>query len=104
MTKTPLGVIDETQRGFQIILFRDRYGTQCSLQQSSIADYEPPGSSAIWLGVDRQTNRRDGIFDESNTTRMHLDLKQVEALVAVLEQWVQTGSFSDDTTMEVPKV
>jgi len=93
MKRTPLGKVEETKRSFQIIKFTDRYGTPCSLQQSSIADYNPSGSTAIWLGVDRQTAQHDGIFDESNQTRMHIDLAQAKALVAVLEQWIACGSF-----------
>lgn len=94
--KTPLGPVEETGRRFQIIQFRDRYDTPCSLQQSSLADYNPPGSSAVWLGVDRQSEPHDGMFDAANQTRMHLDLKQVKALIAVLEQWVASGSFVEE--------
>ena len=93
--RTPLGKIDYTDREFQIITFNDRYDTPCSLQQSSLADYEQPGSSAVWLGVDRQTGKHDGVFDAANQTRMHLDFKQVKALIAVLEQWVKNGRFAD---------
>jgi hypothetical protein len=93
--KTPLGRVEKTSRKFEIITFKDRYGTPCSLQQSSLADTEPPGSSAVWLGVDRQVVRHDGMFDEANQTRMHIDLKQAKALVAVLEQWIASGSFTE---------
>ena len=93
--KTPLGVVEFTSREFRMIRFKDRYNTPCSLQQSSIADYEPPGSSAVWLGVDKQAPEHDGIFDAANQTRMHLDLKQVKALIAVLEMWVATGEFAE---------
>jgi len=93
--KTPLGKVDYTKRQFQIIRFKDRYDTPCSLQQSSLADYNPPGSSAIWLGIDRQDSPHDGMFDAANQTRMHLDLKQAKALVAVLEQWIASGSFGE---------
>src|ERR1700689_1423192 len=92
---TPLGPVTETAREFQIILFKDKYGTPCSLQQSSLAEFEPPGSSAVWLGVDRQDGPHDGMFDAANQTRMHLDLKQAKALNAVLEQWIASGSFVD---------
>ena len=92
---TPLGKVEKTLREFEIIQFKDRYGTPCSLQQSSLADYNPPGSSAIWLGVDRQQGQHDGVFDPSNQTRMHLDLQAAKNLVAVLEQWIQFGSFTD---------
>jgi hypothetical protein len=76
---TPLGPLTRTERHFEIVLFQDRYKTPCSLQQSSLAESEQPGSSAVWLGVDQ--------------ARMHLDLGQVQALIAVLENWVASGSF-----------
>ena len=90
---TPLGKLKQTARQFEIIYFKDRYKTPCTLQQSSIADFVQPGSSAVWLGVDRNTGEHDGVFDSGNTTRMHLDLEQVKALIVVLENWVGSGSF-----------
>lgn len=74
-----LGPITHTARGFQTISFRDRNGQECSLQQSSLADFEPPGSSAVWLGV--------------GGSRMHLDLARVSALYAVLGTWLKEGRF-----------
>ena len=71
--------IKKTNRGFELIEFRDRNGQQCSLQQSSVADYEQPGSSAIWFGVG----------DE----RMHIDLKQLKMLIPHLQAWINGGSF-----------
>jgi hypothetical protein len=50
---TPLGPVEETNRHFQIICFRDRYDTPCSLKQSSLGDCDPPGSSAVWLDVQK---------------------------------------------------
>jgi hypothetical protein len=41
-----LGKLRQTERGFEIITFHDRYNQACSLQQSSLA-FE----SAIWLGI-----------------------------------------------------
>jgi hypothetical protein len=98
--KTPLGTVGFTNRAFEIILFQDRYGTPCSLQQSSLADFEQPGSSAVWLGVDQQLSGHDGIFDPANQTRMHLDLAQVKALICVLEQWLTNGHFTDPQNSE----
>ena len=66
-------------RNFESIAFEDRYGQQCSLQQSSVADYEPPGSSAVWFGVDGH--------------RMHIGLDQMKKLLPHLQVWVETGSF-----------
>jgi hypothetical protein len=97
--KTPLGDLNLTQRGFECIVFEDRYEQKCSLQQSSIFDDEhasQPGATAVWLGIDRQTEPRDGMFDSANLTRMHLDRKGVQALVAVLETWLKCGSFAED--------
>lgn len=74
--------VKKTERGFQVIDFDDRYGTHCSLQQSSLAEYEPPGTSAIWLGVDHK-----------DISRMHLDLEQVQWLIGHLQNWVETGEF-----------
>lgn len=91
--KTEIGNVEETRRGFQIILFQDRYEKRCSLQQSSLAEFEPAGSSAIWLGIDQQSVIHDGIFDLANSTRMHLDLEQVKNLILVLDRWVMTGEF-----------
>jgi hypothetical protein len=96
--KTPLGNVELTKREFEVITFKDRYETPCSLQQSSICDdthADQPGATAIWLGVDRQTAQHDGMFDEANRTRMHLDRAHVKALIAVLEMWIQFGSFTD---------
>ena len=95
--KTPLGKVTKTERGFEIIKFKDRYDTPCSLQQSSLADREPSGASAIWLGVERQDRRLKRKHDSmflANATRMHIDLKQAKALVAVLEMWTECGSFT----------
>lgn len=72
--------IRNTERGFEIINFKDEYGLECSLQQSSLADFKQPGSSAIWLGV--------------NNNRMHLKLDQVKELNDFLTRWIRTGSFA----------
>lgn len=82
-----LGKVIVTDRGFELIEFEDRYNQKCSLQQSSLADYAHPGTSAIWLGVDTDLN---GI--EVNC-RMHLDLKQAKLLIKSLQRWVKTGNF-----------
>lgn len=104
----------KTNRGFQIIEFKDRYGVKCQLQQSSLADFEPPGSSAVWLGVadaKPQIMASDAIKlglktkettgwvpfpipdDVLLTTRMHLDLEQAKWLVKELQHWIENGKF-----------
>lgn len=71
--------VEHTGRGFEIINFVDRNGADCSLQQSSAAEYTEPGVSAIWLGA--------------SDRRMHLSLNQVKELLPHLKSWVKNGSF-----------
>lgn len=73
-------VLERTSRGFQIFNFHDRYQLACSLQQSSLAEYEPPGTSAVWLGTD--------------VDRMHLDRERVTWLVEQLQHWLDKGEFN----------
>jgi hypothetical protein len=74
--------IKRTNRGFELVEFTDAYGLHCSLQQSSLAEFEPPGSSAIWLGPEE--------------SRMHLKLEQVKELNALLSNWIETCSFEEN--------
>jgi hypothetical protein len=78
-----LGKVDKTERGFHIIEFKDHYGKPCSLQESSLAVYQKPGSSALWLGV-----------NEGVGNRMHLTVDQVEALVRHLSHWLEEGTLA----------
>jgi hypothetical protein len=78
--KKSLGPVTQTGRGFEVIEFRDRYDQECTLQQSSLADYTKPGSSAVWLGTGED--------------RMHIDYDQAKLLVSALKRWIKTGSFS----------
>ena len=78
----PLGTVISTARGFELIEFRDRCDKECTLQQSSLAEYTKPGSSAIWLGTGED--------------RMHIDYGQAKALVSTLKRWIKTGSFAED--------
>lgn len=90
-SKSKLGVVTQTVRGFELIDFVDRYGEACSLQQSSLAIYEQPGASAVWLGCDHETiHEKTG---ERCGARMHLDREKVAALIPHLQAWLKTGSF-----------
>ena len=66
---------EKTQRGFDVITFRDRYNEQCSLQKSSLASED-----AIWFGVDK-------------SDRMHLTQEQVQELLPYLEHFAETGEL-----------
>lgn len=71
--------VKKTERGFEIINFKDFYGAECSLQQSSLALYGQPGCSAIWFG--------------QGDKRMHINRELMEDLLPHLERWVKEGSF-----------
>jgi len=87
-----LGRVNETHRGFEIIEFNDRYDAACSLQQSSLAEYTQPGSSAIWLGCEKNAEPHH-VTGSPMAPRMHLDRNQVKALIRHLQSWIDTGSF-----------
>jgi hypothetical protein len=93
----------ETKRGFGHIVFKDRYGETCSLQESSLAT-----EAAIWLGIDDpwpklfygrtppggwQDMSRDlppGVDYALCSGRMHLTREQVRVLLPILTHFVET--------------
>lgn len=82
---SPLGPIAHTGKGFEIVYFRDHYDADCSLQMSSLADYEQPGTSAVWLGLEESAR--------AGKPRMHLNREQVQALIAHLHNWLENDTF-----------
>lgn len=84
--------VKHTSRGFELIEFKDVNDCECSLQQSSLAIYEDPGTSAVWLGCEKNTEPHLG---SCSSPRMHLNREQVAALVQRLNNWLSTGSFED---------
>jgi len=79
--------VEYTGRGFEIIHFQDANGIVCSLQQSSLADFSQPGTSAIWLGA--------------GDDRMHLRLVDVVELTRRLNNWLAAGSFQEPSRSKV---
>jgi hypothetical protein len=71
-----------TARGFPVQRFTDLYGSECSVQDSSLADCD-----AIWFGVDKDSDGRE-------CTRMHLTCEQVAELLPALQRFVATGSIT----------
>jgi len=88
-----LGRVRKTNRGFEIIEFCDYNGEACTLQASSLAIYQQPGTSAIWLGCENNAKEHLG---HTLSPRMHLSYKQVEALMKHLQSWLDRGSFKDE--------
>ncbi len=109
-----LGDLTHTHRGFELIEFKDHYGTPCSLHASSLAENVKPGTSAVWLGTDDadpkvlakeahlvgvDTLQKTGWVPYhipecvSLTTHMHLNRTQVVGLISHLISWLETDSF-----------
>lgn len=96
-----LGPVEKTNRGFELVEFKDLYDKRCSLQQSSLAT-----DAAIWLGCDDAEPRvlipGEGwqpVAMPANyiaNTRMHLNQDQVRELVSHLQRWLDTGSFNGE--------
>ncbi len=110
-----------TVRGFLRGEFKDLYGAKCSIQKSSLAT-----DDAIWLGVndpdlkimarDAITIGRKDLLNEGHerlngwvsypvpnqvlaTTRMHLNRKQVAALLPLLQYFMEHGELPRDGGM-----
>lgn len=96
---------DITSRGFGVINFKDRYGYECSIQQSSLATED-----AIWFGLDSASpsimaskTEKGGTGwvsypipdDVSLNTRMHLTREQVKEILPILQAFVETGELPD---------
>lgn len=97
----------KTNRGFDLVQFKDANGKDCSLQCSSaIGDHDDsfdrPGSSFVWLGVDnpipkllaknegwKPMSLPEGVLLNG---RMHLNREQVGQLVVRLQRWLHVGS------------
>lgn len=87
----PIAPLGHTSRGFELIEFMDHYGAKCSLQQSSLAIYQKPGTSAIWLGCEEE--KRDPASGAPIGARMHLNREQVCALIEHLRSWLENDTF-----------
>jgi len=73
--------LTKTERGFPVDRFTDRYGSECSIQKSSLAFED-----CIWLGVDEDFKGCEGV-------RMHLTREMVAELLPYLNQFVKTGEL-----------
>lgn len=76
--------VELTERGFELVKFKDANGKDCSLQQSSAIgekdeDMLNPGTSFIWLGRE--------------PCRMHLNRQQTFLLAMKLMNWLDHGKF-----------
>jgi len=75
LSETKRGLdITKTERGFALIVFKDRYNFGCSLQKSSLAEED-----CIWFGV--------------HEDRMLLTRDQLNMLMPYLNRFVKTGEL-----------
>jgi hypothetical protein len=125
------GAAGTTERGFPLIEFKDAYGENCSIQESSRAVCENEDGTVndplgwIWLGIDdakpqimKSKAKSLGIELPPGevsgwmpypipehvllSTRMHLNEKQVRGLVGVLTRWLETGTLTPNETLTGP--
>lgn len=99
----------QTHRGFEVLRFKDSYGKNCSLQESSNAD-----GANVWLGISdsepiimNRDAKKLGLPTTSDvgwtsylipqevliSTRMHLSQEQVKELLPYLIKFAETGEF-----------
>lgn len=72
----------KTERGFERGEFKDHYGEDCSIQQSSLATED-----AIWLG------RNVEVSDKAAGARMHLTREMAGELAQILLRFSYTGEL-----------
>lgn len=77
-----------TVRGFGLGTFRDCYGAEASVQDSSSAE-----GAKCWLGLDAGTH-----VEGKCLARMHLTQEQAREIAAVLLRFADTGSVEPDAT------
>lgn len=77
-----------TNRGFAKCAFTDRYGAQCSIQKSSLANED-----CIWLGCDHETMHE--ATGEPCGARMHLTQEMAAALIPLIQRFVETGELAE---------
>lgn len=91
----------KTERGFGFYEFKDRYGFECSLQESSLVD------PSIWLGADKSSDGKPvGVIGELVNGhvldgRMHLSQEQVAELLPLLHYFVETGYLPTPDDIEI---
>ena len=90
--------LEQTNRGFALVKFKDRNGVECSLQKSSIATED-----CIWLGCNDANPQTliPGIGwqpvqmprEYIANTRMHLTRDQVSQLLPYLQEFILSGEI-----------
>lgn len=77
--------IRKTSRGFRRADFKDLYGAECSIQESSLMT-----DDAIWLGCDEGSHHLGAC-----SARMHLDRERAAQIIKLLQHFVETGALPE---------
>ena len=77
----------QTKKGLLRAEFQDRYGQECSVQESSF-----PDEDCLWMGVDVGQDRQ-----EVQHGRMHLTQDQARELIPMLRHFVRRGTLGVDS-------
>lgn len=75
--------LKKTPRGIWRADFKDSYGKECSIQESSMATEDH-----IWLGINDGTHHMGSCL-----ARMHLSRSQAKQLIKHLTKFVETGKL-----------
>lgn len=91
----------KTIRGFEVQRFRDDYGHDCSIQESSSVNPH------IWLGVNNPPHRNMwddaesfGIKIEAKSGRMYLSQEQAKSLAKKLLYFAKHGVLKEEKEKE----
>lgn len=94
---------DASVRGFSQKKFNDRYGYECSIQESSLAT-----EAAIWFGINNihpqicimgEGWKKIKMPEDALTSaRMHLTIPMVKELLPLLQGFVTTGDLRNPVT------
>lgn len=82
----PLGQVQLDDFSFEQVIFEDSYERPCVIGQSSLFEFLPVGSSALWIGLVATTS-------DGQKAAMHLKLDQVKNLIETLQMWVSRCSI-----------
>jgi len=85
----PIKLAPANDRGFLRGRFKDRYGADCSIQKSSLAEED-----CIWLGCDHET--RHHVTGDPVGARMHLTRDMASDLLPILQCFVDTGGIEPE--------
>jgi len=75
-------------RGFKWIKFKDIYGEECSMSESSLAT-----DCAIWFGTNEA--KRHPATGELLSPRMHLNQKKIKELLPILHYFADWACLPD---------